>query len=143
MEEGSLAPESLERVCAVLQSGPPLRLAMLFGSAARNQLRATSDVDIAILPADSRMSLRAELDLQVALERACQRQVDLVRLDHASTLLRWEVARAGKPLLDPSATEAARFVAEAASEYFDFQPAFAQASAVFRRALAAADSEER
>jgi predicted nucleotidyltransferase len=126
-----------ERLIAALQSGPALRLAMLFGSAAQGGLRAESDVDVAILPVDPALSLADELDLQVSLTRVCGRDVDLVRLDRASTLVRWQIAQHGKLLLQSSSFEAARFVASAASEYLDFAPSFTRAAERFRLRLAA------
>ncbi len=143
MATGHLSAETMARLSATLRDGPPLRLAVLFGSAAAGKLRADSDVDIAILPAGADLLLREELDLQVALARACEREGDLVRLDRASTLVRWEVARSGMPLWTSGPDEFSRFVAEAASEYLDFAPAYARAAEAFRRALAAGSSEGR
>lgn len=136
MDTTSLGSETLERVRAALRDGPPLRLAVLFGSAARGSLRPGSDVDIAIVPVKTDLGLRAELDLQAALSRASGREVDLLRLDLAPTLVKWEVARSGRMLCASGPDEFARFVAEAASEYLDFAPAFQHASESFRRALA-------
>ncbi len=133
-----MPPEELplDSLLAVLRAGPPLRLAMLFGSAARGELRAHSDLDLAILPQDSRLSLGAELGLQTALARAVGRNVDLVRLDLAPTLVRWQIARHGRPLLEAGPFEAARFVADAVGEYLDFAPAFDRAGELFRSRLA-------
>jgi predicted nucleotidyltransferase len=90
--EGDVLTDALRRAFA---EGPPLRLAVLFGSAARGRTRPDSDVDVGILPNDPDLPLHAELDLQARLERACGRSVDLVRLDRVSSLLKWEVARSG------------------------------------------------
>ncbi|MBI3270904.1 MAG: nucleotidyltransferase domain-containing protein [Planctomycetes bacterium] len=124
-----------DRLRAALRAGPALRLAMLFGSGASGTLRPESDVDVAILPANPQQSLHEDLALQAALSMACGREVDLVRLDQAVTLLRWQVARHGRPLLAASPAEVSRFVADAASEYLDFAPAFERAAEVFRRRL--------
>jgi predicted nucleotidyltransferase len=128
---------SLDDLRTVLLAGPPLRLAVLFGSAAAQALRSDSDLDIAILPEDLNLSLGAELRLQAALARSCGRDVDLVRLDRAPTLVLWEVARYGVPLIEAGPFEFARFRARAASEYLDFAPALERAAALFRRRLAA------
>ncbi|MBI5368158.1 MAG: nucleotidyltransferase domain-containing protein [Planctomycetes bacterium] len=137
MSESCLSAEALDRMRAALATGGSVRLAMLFGSAATGTLRAGSDVDIGVLPLGADLTLRQELDLQVALSRACGREVDLVRLDRAPTLVRWEVARQGVLLWASTPHEAPRFVAEAASEYLDFAPAFERAAETFRRRLAA------
>lgn len=126
----------VQRLRSALAAGPPLRLALLFGSAATGRLHALSDVDVAILPADPAASLSDELALQARLEQACGRKVDLVRLDDASTLLRWQVARDGHVLLAEPASEAVRYRARAASDYGDFLPALVRASRVFAQRLA-------
>jgi predicted nucleotidyltransferase len=120
----------------VLASGPPLRLAVLFGSVARGRSRPSSDLDLAIWPVDSALSLAAELDLQSALETALARSVDLVRLDSASTLVRWEVARDGLAVHQAAPHEWPRFRARAASEYGDVRPALEEAARRYRLRLA-------
>src|ERR1043165_3865967 len=103
----------IDELVTALGAGPPLRFAMLFGSAARGGMRADSDVDIAIFPDDLRLSLADELALQAELARACGRDVDLVRLDLAPTLVKWQVARYGRVVLERTPFAAARFVASA------------------------------
>lgn len=128
---------SLEQLVAALREGPPLRFAMLFGSAARGTLRADSDVDIGIFPVDLSLPLSEELALQAELTRVCGREVDLVRLDRAPTLVRWQVVRYGRVLMESSPFSASRFAANSIAEYLDFAPAFERASETFRRVLAA------
>ena len=127
----------LAGLTAALRSGPRLKLAILFGSAAKGALRADSDVDVAILPAAQDIALHAELELQAELSRVCERDVDLVRLDLAPTLVKWQVVRDGQVLLEQAPFAAARFRAMAAAEYLDFAPAFDRASETFRRRLVA------
>lgn len=126
---------------SVLLQGPPLRLAILFGSAARNQLRPSSDIDIGIVPRDRDLPLAIELQLQASLARACARDVDLVRLDRATTLLRWRVAKDGHTLVADPDYERVRFLAWAAIDYGDFAPALMRAADRFRRRLADPNSD--
>ena len=121
---------------AILAEGPPLHLAVLFGSAARGRTHPGSDVDVAIWPQSPELPLGAELDLQVALERAVGRPVDLLRLDEASTMVCWEVAAHGVPIVAATAAAWPRFVARAASEWADFRPALEEAARRFQRRLA-------
>lgn len=108
----------------------------LFGSAAKGNLRVDSDIDIAWLPVDADLPLSAELDFQTSLTLAAGREVDLVRMDHASTLCRSEVARSGTQLAgDRSAF--VRFRAEAIAEFLDFEPALRDATERYRRAVLA------
>jgi hypothetical protein len=69
------------------------------------------------------------------LNRAAGREVDLERLDQASTLCKHEVASKGE-LLHGSRDELVRFQAEAIGEFLDFEPALRAASERFRRRLA-------
>jgi predicted nucleotidyltransferase len=133
MSEGVAA--TAEKIGPILR-GAPLRLAILFGSAARGRLRRDSDVDVAILPTGE-MSLADELDLQAALERAVGRTVDLVRLDRADPIVRYEVARHGSVLVADPPHEAPRFLAAAGIEHADLAPLIADAAERFRRRLAA------
>jgi predicted nucleotidyltransferase len=131
----------LDRVRRVLSEGPPLRLAVLFGSAVRGALHAGSDIDVGILPGDPDLALGTELELQARLERACGRVVDLVRLDRASTLLRWEAARTGIAAVADPPHEFARFVAAAAIEHADLLSALAGPAERYRQRLIAIEKD--
>jgi hypothetical protein len=99
-------------------------------------MRADSDVDIGIIPQDPDVSLGIELDLQVRLETACARPVDLVRLDLASTLLRWEAARTAVLLMTDAPREFTRFIASAALDHAELMTTLGDAAERFRRRLA-------
>lgn len=140
------APDTLVTTLRdALAEGPALRLALLFGSSARGRARPDSDVDLGILPIDPELPLHVELRLQARLERACGRPVQLVRLDHGSTLLKWEAARHGITVVARSRADHVRFVAQAALEYAEFAPALERAGAAFHRRLleAAGPTETR
>lgn len=108
------------RVQDVLASGPPLRMAVIFGSRVSGRdLHRGSDLDLALEPVDPSLSLADELAIQAALARAVGCEVDLVRLDKASPLVRWEVARHGRSLLPGSEPAFRRFQARAALEHAD------------------------
>ena len=132
-------PLLVDCVCRVLAKGPPLRLGILFGSGARGARRPDSDIDLGIVPRDSELPLAAELDLQARLEHACRCPVDLVRLDRAPTLLRWEVARRGVLVWADPPEGFSRFVATAALEHADLMTTLAHAAERFRRRLVERD----
>jgi predicted nucleotidyltransferase len=126
----------LNRLQQTLASGPPIGLAVLFGSSAAGRTRADSDVDVAIQP--RRPLTHSELQaLTSALAHAASADVDLVELDSVSTLLRWQIATHGIPLVERTPGDFARFRARAAAEYIDFAPALAHHGEVFRRRLVA------
>jgi predicted nucleotidyltransferase len=130
------ASELFEPLRRVLSQGPPLDLAVLFGSAATGSSRPDSDLDVAVLPATSGLDASDGADLCRRLALAGGADVDLIRLDGPlSTLLRWEIATTGVPILEASPGIFARFRAAAAAEYIDFAPALAYHGEVFRRRL--------
>lgn len=130
-----------DRLRAALAAGPPLRLAILFGSRARGTSHPGSDVDIAYLPVDSRMSMGEESELGAALERVAGVAVDLVRIDEARGALRWRIARDGIVLLSDPPEAAARFLARAGIEHDDLRELEADAMRRFRARLAATAPE--
>lgn len=124
-----------ERVRRAFDAGPKIRFAVLFGSRAKGEARDDSDFDIAWLPVDRDVELADELALQVALTRTLGREVDLVRTDRTSTICRMEIARDGQLVYGDQAAFT-RFKVEATIEYLDFEPAFQEATELFRRRLA-------
>ena len=119
----------------VLAEGPPLRLAVLFGSHAKGRARPNSDVDIAILPCDPDLEVHQENRIATELAWALGRDVDVVRIDRVPTDLKWRIARDGVLLCAASPSELTRFRATAACEYADFAPALANASRLLTRRL--------
>lgn len=120
-----------------------VRLAVLFGSFAKSGHGPDSDVDVAVIPTDPNASLAWELELGGALTRSCGRTVDLVRLDRATPLVRWEVARAAVELRAASPEELTRFLTAAAIEHAELGPVVAAAAERFRARLAGAVAERR
>jgi uncharacterized protein len=130
-------PSVLERLRTALRSGPPLRLAVLFGSRAAGRARPDSDFDVGILPVDADLPLRAELALAAALSAATGCEADVVRLDGAAPLLGAEVARTGVCLLEATPGVFAAYRADALSRWFDFDEMLQPHRAHFLRRLAA------
>jgi predicted nucleotidyltransferase len=101
-----------------------VELAIAFGSAVGDagRFRPDSDIDIGVLfPKVRTVGLDELGDLAVGLERSFGRDVDLVDLAGASTLLRFEVAR-GRRLFEHRPGAFADFAARAAMEYDDLRP---------------------
>lgn len=70
-----------------------VNLLVVFGSAARGTDRPRSDVDVGVRLRDDSPAARRAVEL--ALGRSLRREVDVVYLDEAPPLLRFQVARDG------------------------------------------------
>jgi len=116
MTENDLAA-ALERLPALLEGA---QFALVFGSAATGCPAPASDLDLAVmfprpLEPEERLALAAEI---AALVR---REVDLVDLRRAGTIVKMQVLRHGRPVVvnDPAALR--RFAMYTPLEYHDFK----------------------
>lgn len=113
----------VDRLQAALEADPRIAYALVFGSAARGQAHAHSDVDVAVgLVEGTHLEPMDIGALAARLEEAAGRAVDLVLLDEAPPGLAYRIFRDGRPVSVRSAPALkARFV-KAVLEYLDFQP---------------------
>ena len=108
---------------------PEIRLAVLFGSGSRGELKPESDLDVGVLGACSeRLSA-----LETAVARATGRRTEIVALETAPPLLRFEIARDGRLLLERVPHEWSDFRARAMVDWWDWAPT----ARLFHRAAAA------
>jgi predicted nucleotidyltransferase len=93
--------ELLQRLVALLRTEHTVRLAVLFGSAARGEMHGASDVDLLVGLADGASGLRA-VRLAVKLEGSLGLPVQIVTIPEAesSPLLLADVIRDGRVLID-------------------------------------------
>ena len=89
-----------------LERFPHLLFGFLFGSAAAGRLRSDSDLDVAVyqlsggyLEIEAARDLEREADIQVALERATGRNVDLLLLNSAPASVCAAALLSGRPVL--------------------------------------------
>ena len=109
-----------------------VRLAYLFGSHARGQARAESDIDVAVLldgadeasPAAYGAAIR-RLGGRLAGEIPAER-LDIVLLNQAPPLLRHRALRDGRLLYARSDADRARFARWTIRDYQDMQPRLAE-----------------
>ena len=112
--------EMLERLEQQAASCPELKLVVLFGSTARGKARPKSDVDLGILldPYSPELRFRVEAELG----RAAGRPVDVILLDDAPPLLRFEIAREGVLLFQREDRLWTNFKTRAMVDWWDWAP---------------------
>lgn len=110
----------LERLRQAAASLPEVRLAVLFGSMARGQATRRSDVDlgVSVEPDTSAVRRRATVEL----ERAVGRSLDIVFLEDAPPLLRFEISKDGVLLFQNEDHLWTDFKARAMVEWWDWKP---------------------
>ena len=121
---GSFPPDRLAAFFSAAHRG--VTAAYLFGSEARNEARADSDVDIAVLfdVAPDPALMGAALTLEGDLERHLARPVDLVVLNTAPADLVHRVLRDGVIVFDRDPARRIRFEVARRNEFFDLQPIY-------------------
>jgi predicted nucleotidyltransferase len=130
--------QTLARVEAYLSNQPDVVAAYLFGSAAANLDHAQSDVDVALLLAESlsrSAALEIHLRVMADLEAICGRQVDVVILNTASPLVCFQVFKHGRLLAERDRKGRALFEMRARSLYYDFKPYYDLQVSQFTRRL--------
>lgn len=114
-----MSPTLEQSLRQVLEGTAGLRLAVLYGSTARGDHDQSSDLDIGV---SFEPSADAGPRLEVELSRISHRTVDLVRLDDAPPLLRFEIAREGRLLLERIPFAWTDFKARAMVDWWDWAP---------------------
>jgi predicted nucleotidyltransferase len=96
----------------------------LFGSVARGEARADSDVDVGVLfEQDPPATLDApQFAIEAELARQLGRDVQVVSLNRASSDLVHRVLRDGRLVLDRDRAARIRFEVRKRNEYFDMAP---------------------
>lgn len=119
-------PQSQELIAMLrpfFETRPEALLVYLFGSRARGEARATSDIDIALLVDDSvnpadyaryRLNLWGELTSHLH-----RNDIDIVVLNNAPVLLRHRVLRDGKLVLCRNENRRVQFTVKTGREFWD------------------------
>lgn|GEM_PF-501669 len=97
----------------------------LFGSVAEGKAHRLSDVDVAVLFDDelnAEQIFQRTLAMGGLLEQVLQRAVDVVPLNRAGPLLRFQVIQKGKVLLERDRTERCLFHMRTMAAYYDAKP---------------------
>lgn len=97
-------------------------LLVVFGSAARRTDRPRSDIDVGVRLRDDSPAARRAVEL--ALGRGLRREVDVVYLDEAPPLLRFQIARDGVLIHQADPHLWPDFRARAMLDWWDWAPTF-------------------
>ncbi len=123
----------LEKLRETLAAEPAVQLAVLFGSTARGRSSARSDVDLALrLVPETTQARRAVV---ATAGRAARRDVDIVDIDTAPPLLRFQIARDGVLLVEREPRLWTRFKARAMLDWWDWAPTARKIHAAYLRRL--------
>lgn len=102
-----------------------VKLAYLFGSYAKSSSAPESDIDIAVLfkeqPSDP-LALKETTFLSLELAKFFPQKVDVISLNNASLLLKYEVVSSGRILYCESETDRINFEVSVTKEYIDEAP---------------------
>jgi predicted nucleotidyltransferase len=97
--------------------------ALVFGSVARGQDHAASDLDVAVGASEGRRLSALDLgDIASRLEAVSGREVHVVDLEGAPPALAYRIFRDGQVLLERERPRLVSRRARAILEYLDFQP---------------------
>jgi len=105
--------ELVEMLCGDV---PDLVAVYVFGSTARGDSNRESDLDLAFL-APRALDPTRRFDLQQRLAISARRDVDLLDLRAAPTVMRIQVIDGGEVLLDSDRSQRMQFEAETLSDY--------------------------
>ena len=114
-----IVEDALTKISSLLGKNAYVKFAYLFGSCARGDVGPLSDIDIAVFldgrvsPFDFRLRLAAELAQALGSEH-----FDLVTLNDAPLLLKYEVVRGGRVIKEDK-NKRVSFETRTLSEYLD------------------------
>jgi uncharacterized protein len=116
----STPPSSAQMVAAIHQVLPQANALWLFGSAARHELRADSDIDLAVtLP--TALQSAEKLRVTTALSTALGRDVDLLDFSRLPTVMQFQVLETGQLLYTDDAVKTETYSAFVRTEYQHIQ----------------------
>lgn len=115
-------PPEIQALSDYLGSLPDVLAALVFGSAAAGRLRPDSDIDIAVLfPAQAVPDALAAVELRERMTQFASRDIDLVVLNHAPTILAFQAIKTGRIIACRDQYAYQCYVVRLITEYADFK----------------------
>ena len=110
----------IEKCKNVLMKYENILFAYIFGSYAKGNMRADSDVDIGIYLKEE-MNIEEYLKIRMDLTKICKRQVELVVLNAATPLLKYEIYKNNILLFTRDRTIESNYKVKILFEYNDIK----------------------
>jgi predicted nucleotidyltransferase len=108
------------RLSAICEADPAIAAAYLFGSFVKCKAKKSSDIDIALLLNEQKISGFSMLDFITVMEKNIGRKTDVVILNKADEVLKYEVRRQGKLIFERSEEYRKEFEIKSRKSYEDF-----------------------
>jgi predicted nucleotidyltransferase len=108
-------------ILCVLEQFPEVKLAYVFGSAARDCLTSMSDIDVAVA-AETKLPLETRLTMAMQLSKALHREVDLIDLQEVTGEILQQSLCQGTNLLQQDAGLYARLIRRLWFDQADVMP---------------------
>lgn len=118
---------------AIFSRYPEIRAVYLFGSAAGGAMHAESDLDLAIVSEPSLYHAKLEILTEFARRGFCQ--VDLLFLDKADPVLRYEAVRQNRLIYATADFDRGAFYAQVVRYYLDLVPYLKVQREAYKRRL--------
>jgi len=110
----------VEKISAQCEKEPAMDAAYLFGSALLGKRKQTSDIDVAILLYGASLEEFSVLSFISSLEKVCGCRVDVVILNRAGEILKYEVRRSGRLIYERDPERRKKFEIFGRKTYEDF-----------------------
>lgn len=112
--------ETARKISALCSQQPAINAVYLFGSAAKGKARISSDVDLAVLLDGRYVAEFPVLSFISLLERSCGCRVDVVILNRAGEVLKYQVRRFGCLIFERDSSRRKQFEVVGRKTYEDF-----------------------
>lgn len=109
-----------KRVASICEGEPAIAAAYVFGSYAKGKEKASSDLDVALLLNETQTDDFSMLDFVTALEKQLECKADVVILNRAGEVLKFEVRRQGILIFERSGKYRKHFEIKGRKTYEDF-----------------------
>jgi uncharacterized protein len=108
------------RLFEICEAEPAIAAAYLFGSSVKGKTKKSSDIDVALLLNEKKISGFSILDFITAMEKNIGRKADVVILNTADEVLKYEVRRQGKLIFERSVEYRKQFEVKSRKSFEDF-----------------------